>query len=110
MHNGAFTSLEAAVRHHSDPVRSFLEYDRSQLFQVELRPTVMNSLSDLREQLASLSFRVLLVPKLSDAEVADLLAFLKALESPSLSRLDTNKPDTVPSGLPVDGTKAPAKK
>ena len=41
-------------------------------------------------------------PLLCDAEVDELIAFLDALTSPSLGRLEQTIPTAVPSGLPVD--------
>ena len=39
--------------------------------------------------------------ELSDAQIADLLAFLQALTSPSAVDLRADIPAAVPSGLPV---------
>ena len=39
--------------------------------------------------------------ELSDAQIADLLAFLHALTSPSAIDLSSDIPASVPSGLPV---------
>ena len=39
---------------------------------------------------------------LTDAQVADLMAFLEALTDPRVDELPQRIPDEVPSGLPVD--------
>jgi cytochrome c peroxidase len=39
---------------------------------------------------------------LSDAEVADLVAFLNALTDPAVIQRLSDVPSSVPSGLPVD--------
>lgn len=103
MHNGAYSTLEAAVRHHLDPVGAFAHYDPRHLQREELRFQVHNAPHDLRRMLPTLSKRIAEPPVLTDAEVADLVHFLHALTSPSLGTLQKNIPATVPSGLPIDG-------
>ncbi len=100
MHDGAYTTLEGAVRHHLDPARALLAYDRSQLAPA-LRPTVLDDPATLRAVLATLD--PLAGPiELADGEIDDLLAFLIGLTSPSVDSLDAVIPEAVPSGLPVD--------
>jgi cytochrome c peroxidase len=43
------------------------------------------------------------VNQLSDSQIADLLAFLGALTSPTATDLSHIVPEAVPSGLPVGG-------
>ncbi len=102
MHNGTFTTLEAAVKHHFDPIRSFQNYDTRQLSMRELRPYVQNTERDLQKMLSTFSSQVQSRQQLSEAELKDLLQFLNALTSPSLKDLEINVPAQVPSGLPVD--------
>ncbi len=47
----------------------------------------------------------LLTPKrpITDAEVDELVAFLEALTDPSARDMSEVVPDSVPSGLPIDG-------
>jgi len=102
MHNGAFNSLEDAVRHHLNPVRSLLHYaPDTQLDQVELRDTVITDRKVLRELVQGLDIdRVVL----TNREFQDLMAFLESLTVPNLeSRLLQTIPDSVPSGLLEDG-------
>ena len=100
MHNGAYHSLEDAVRHHLNPVASLARYDSSQL-EEPLQPTVKHWKVQ-RQMLRNLDDRVRKPRKMSDAEIDDLLAFLGALTSPSSTQLYTITPTSVPSGLPVD--------
>jgi cytochrome c peroxidase len=101
MHNGAYSTLEGAVRHHLNPERALLNYDSSQL-DSRLRDTVMNDPITQDLLLMTLAPEVSKPIRLSDAQVGDLLAFLNALTSPSLIDLPMTIPAAVPSGLPVD--------
>lgn len=99
MHAGAFTTLEAAVRHHLDPAASLRGYDASQLpspfAETYTGESVDAILAGLDEQVAT--------PKaLSDQQIGLLLDFLESLTDPrvfDLGRVDV--PERVPSGLPV---------
>ncbi|MCA9067774.1 MAG: c-type cytochrome, partial [Planctomycetaceae bacterium] len=102
MHNGLYTTLEGAIQHHLDPIRSFQNYDTRQLTMPELKDHVHNSDEDLQKQLATFS-EILKTPRhLSKQEMNDLIQFLHALTSPSLHDLERNVPAQVPSGLLVD--------
>jgi cytochrome c peroxidase len=103
MHNGAFTTLEATVRHHLDPQASLQNYDPTQL-SVLLKDTCQ----DQPETIAAIlkwytpdnaSEGV----QLTDEEMRLLLAFLESLTSPSALDLSHTIPASVPSGLPVGG-------
>lgn len=102
-HNGAYATLEGIVRHHLDPVTAFEAWkpDMVRLPADERFAKVdFISLDDRRER-ARLRARVDITPvSLSDREIADLLAFLDALTGEGRGRL--GRPDSVPSGLPVD--------
>ncbi|MCA9969934.1 MAG: hypothetical protein KC425_06955, partial [Anaerolineales bacterium] len=101
MHNGAYLTLEAAVRHHLDPAQAVATYDLRQLSPLLLEedsgdPAVHTA------ALAAPSFAMPAVD-LTAAEVAALLAFLDALTSPSAADLAHTIPTAVPSGLTVGG-------
>ncbi len=126
-HAGAYATLEAVVRHHLDPIAALEAYDIDQAVLLpaatviersgtgsELRFGPVNparradhALRDgwvqqtaaLRQQIADAS--ELPARDLSDAQVADLIAFLHALTDPTSRELDHLVPATVPSGLPV---------
>jgi cytochrome c peroxidase len=101
MHNGAYVTLEAAVRHYSNPRVALATYDASQLSPV-LQPTVHSSPADLSAVLATIDTRVDTTLDLSAAEVAQLVAFLESLTDPAAVDQTALVPASVPSGLPVD--------
>jgi cytochrome c peroxidase len=103
MHDGAFTTLEAAVRHHLDPLVGLQSYDISQLSTL-----MADTCQDQPETLAAITKwysagNASEGVQLSRDEMAALLAFLDALTSPSALDLSHTIPDSVPSGLPVGG-------
>jgi cytochrome c peroxidase len=100
MHDGAFTTLAAAVRHHLDPAGGIARYDVSQL------PALFAATLDLDPTRISARVAALdpdLPPRaaLADADVQDLLDFLDALTDPATTSLRHLVPASVPSGLPV---------
>jgi cytochrome c peroxidase len=99
-HNGAFTTLEAAVRHYINVNRSLLEYDPLQL-PAALRPTVHDGAGVWSQVIATIDPNVVDTLTLTNAEVNDLVVFLGALSDPSVASLTNQIPATVPSGLPV---------
>jgi cytochrome c peroxidase len=99
-HSGAYAELEDVVRHHLDPVGALRRYDISKARLPEFPGVDDRWVLDRPEEIARIAAANELVPvALTDAEVADILAFLAALEDPA-ERLGL--PETVPSGLPVD--------
>jgi cytochrome c peroxidase len=100
MHDGAYTSLESAVRHVLDPVTALRHYDVSQLAP-EMRPMFRGSEETLAAILGNLDPLVAEPTALSDDEVNQLLTFLEALTDPAAIDLGSDVPDSVPSGLPV---------
>jgi cytochrome c peroxidase len=102
MHDGAFTTLEATIRHHLNPVDGLLNYDPAQL-TVLIQDKCQNQPETLAAILASLSPNASAQATLSDAALSDLLAFMDALTAPSALNMEDTIPDSVPSGLPVGG-------
>jgi len=101
MHNGVYLTLEEAVRHHLNPAEAVANCDvglLSPLLQEE-------DSGDTAVHAAALSAPsiFMLNKDLTDAQVAALLAFLESLTSPSAGDLSHAVPNSVPSGLPVDG-------
>jgi cytochrome c peroxidase len=100
MHDGAFTTLAAAIRHHLDPRASLLAYDPA---AQGLPADLAGPIGPTEPLLAALDPR-LATPALTAAELDDLVAFVRdALLDPrarpeSLARL---VPDEVPSGRPT---------
>ena len=100
MHNGAYTDLEAAVRHHLNPRTALKDFNPEMLtpFLQETCQVDSETISSILETLDPL-FNVSL--NLTDAEISDFLTFLHALTSPTAIDLRNAIPETVPSGLPV---------
>ncbi len=94
-HAGAYTSLEAVVRHYINPLRAVQNYDPAQL-DPRLQGQV-HVAESLAAGLAQSLDPVLRQPNpLTDADVADLVAFLNALTD---STPPPAAPASVPSGL-----------
>ena len=100
MHDGAYTTLEAAVHHHLNPETALRNYDVSQLLPA-LRGTVLQDQQTLEIMTEDLELLVAEPVTLSEQEFSQLLAFLYALTSPSVEDLLYVIPASVPSGLPV---------
>ncbi len=127
-HSGSYDSLEAVVRHHLDPVGSLEAYrfDENDLppLQGAIETTASGSSlqhgwmserrfnaflmqdgwvqgsSALRNEIAAAN--ELEQIRLSDGEVADLIAFLESLTDPTARDLSSLVPEYVPSGLGVE--------
>lgn len=100
MHDGAYTTLEGAVRHALDPAAALRSYDAMQLAP-DLRATVQDDAATIAAILANLDPAVAEPRRLSDAQVADIIAFLESLTDPAAGDLSRDVPSSVPSGLPV---------
>ncbi len=100
MHNGAYDSLEAVVRHHLDVKAGLLNYDMSHLVP-ELQITYRGDAAMQEAILETLDPLMIASTSLTDTEVGQLVAFLHALTAPSATNLAHTLPDSVPSGLPV---------
>ncbi|HEU5262166.1 MAG TPA: cytochrome c peroxidase [Gemmatimonadales bacterium] len=100
MHNGAFATLEAVLRHYNDVPLALRTYDVSQLAPA-LRATYHGDDATINAVLETLDFRLRTPLGLTDAEIGELEAFLKALTDPAARDLSTLVPARVPSGLPV---------
>lgn len=102
-HAGAYRSLEAAVRHHLDPVASLYAYDRSEAILPVLDGANDWRVMDDRDEVAAIAEANDLEPTaLTDTDVADILAFLEALTDPTSLEGRLGIPESVPSGLPID--------
>jgi cytochrome c peroxidase len=100
MHNGAYPTLDAVVRHYRDVPKALREYDVSQLSPA-LRASYHGDEKTIAAILATLDFSLRQPIQLTDANVADLVAFLESLTDPSARNLGHLVPSSVPSGLPV---------
>lgn len=101
MHNGAYTTLEGALRHHLDPVTALQNYDPSQLTP-EYQNLVFTDPEVIAAQITCPSAPTEVV-QLTDEHISDLMAFMEALTSPTATDLEHTIPEAVPSGLAVGG-------
>lgn len=101
MHNGAYTTLRAAVKHYVNVTTSLQTYDASQL-PASLQGTVQTAPTVHAQILATVSQIVAPPLTITDAEVDDIVAFLGALTDPAAIDLSDEVPASVPSGLPID--------
>lgn len=100
MHDGAFPTLDAVVRHYNDVPLALQTYDASPL-DPALRATYHGDAATTDSVINTLDFRLRTPLHLRDAELADLVAFLESLTDPSARDLSGLVPAAVPSGLPV---------
>ena len=101
MHNGAFKTLEQVVQHYTNPDSSLRNYNPSQLdpalrSQHHNDPATVNSIAQGIDSRIG-SFQPI---RLTAAERANLVAFLKSLTDPAAMNLPA-VPVSVPSGLPI---------
>ncbi len=104
-HAGAYSSLEAVVRHHSDPVGSLEKYDKSQVVLADVEDWNRRdwAIQDNPQETAAIASANQLQPTpLSDGEIARLVSFLKSLTDHKSLPGRLGVPSSVPSGLPVD--------
>lgn len=104
-HNGAYKTLEGIIRHHLDPVNARLAWQRSDAELPDiawLNDTDRILLHDKREMKRYAAKLDVEAKMLDDDQVAQLIAFLKALSGKSVDDPPLGVPQSVPSGLPVD--------
>ena len=104
MHNGAYTTLEDAIRHHLDPAAAYAQYDLTQI-EPDMQAFGLNPAEPVFETANPVVLGSGPGQKhieLTESEIADVVEFLKTLTDPRM--LDTSHlaPTSVPSGLPVD--------
>ncbi|WP_424971337.1 cytochrome-c peroxidase [Dinoroseobacter sp. S76] len=104
-HNGAYATLEGILRHHLDPgtARATWETAEARLPEVPWLAAIDFVIRSDRAEIARQAAVLDITPvALSDAEIADLVAFLHALTGATAEARPLGRPETVPSGLPVD--------
>ena len=104
-HNGAYTSLEAMIRHHIDPIQSRFNWTTD----IPLLPAapwlaksdfvIQQDKIEMQRQQRRVDIKL---PKLSQQDIDDLIAFLHALTGEAAAARSSLIPATVPSGLPVN--------
>jgi len=100
MHNGAYPSLEAVVRHYNNVDSAVKSYDVNQL-PVALRSSYHGDATTISALLTSLDPRLQQPIRLTVDEQRQIVAFLKSLTDPSARDLAGIAPAAVPSGLAV---------
>jgi cytochrome c peroxidase len=91
-HAGAYTTLEAVVRHHLDPQTAFDNYDINQLDASivssgqtdDMQTNTQNALDTLAANRAA-GLSLLPQVSLTDAQISDLVEFLKTLTDPCVT-------------------------
>ncbi len=102
-HDGAYATLEGVIRHHLDPVGALYSYDRTQAILADLPGAEdWRILDDPAEMEAIAASNELSPMDLTDAQIADLIAFMGALTDEAGANGRLGVPESVPSGLPVD--------
>ncbi|MGJ8623330.1 MAG: cytochrome-c peroxidase [Yoonia sp.] len=104
-HNGAYPTLESMIRHHSDPQGSRAGWTPA-MARLPAAPWLAAgdfAIQQDRAEMARQSTKSDLRPvTVSDAEIADLVAFLHALTGEGAETRPLGRPASVPSGLSVD--------
>ena len=98
-HAGAYAELRSFVEAHLDPVTALQNYDLSEALLPELAVDDARGLADSPAIAQAVSIQP---RKITEAEVAALIAFLDSLTDPSALAGRLGIPASVPSGLPID--------
>ena len=100
MHDGAFATLDAVLRHYNDVEKTLRNYDVSQL-DPQLRAQYHGDAATIDAILAATSPILRQPLGLTDTELHQLVVFLQSLTDPAARDLSALMPASVPSGLPV---------
>lgn len=100
-HAGAYTSLDAMVRHELNPEIGLQNYDSSQLLAF-FQSTLFLDQAFIDSCIAGIDSLSVGHESLSEEEIGDLVEFMNSLTDPAAKDLSSLTPATVPSGLPVD--------
>lgn len=104
-HNGAYPTLTGMIRHHANPhtARNAWTPEQANLPDVPWLAAgdfaIRQDIREMTRQTASIDMRPI---TLSEADIEDLVAFLHALTGETALTRPLGRPETVPSGLPVD--------
>jgi cytochrome c peroxidase len=100
MHNGAYRTLEAVVRHYNNVDSALTAFDVAEL-DAPLRATHHGDAATINAIRTTLDFRLRQPLRLTANEQRQIVAFLKSLTDPEARNLESIVPARVPSGLPV---------
>jgi len=104
-HNGAFPTLYSVIDYHTDPRKHLKLWSRDQAqlppvpWLADIDFVVTADIREMTRQRATLDLRPI---PLSSAEIQQLVVFLQNLTGVSSGSPPLGKPNSVPSGLPVD--------
>ncbi|MEJ6402120.1 cytochrome-c peroxidase [Yoonia sp. 2307UL14-13] len=104
-HNGAYPTLEAMIRHHAHPILTRAGWNLSDAglpdvpWLAAIDAAIHADAAEMKRQNAAIRMRPI---NLSDDDITDLVAFLNALTGESALDRPLGRPESVPSGLPVD--------
>ena len=104
-HDGAYPTLERMIKHHLDPLAERSAWQRS---DAALPPAPHIAVidfviqSDTREMARQSSVPDIDIPARTQTKVDQIIAFLDTLTDPSPYDRPLGRPETVPSGFPVD--------
>ena len=104
-HNGAYPTLAEIIRHHTDPARARAAWIPAQAnlpdvpWLAAADFAIRQDQLEMTRQTAAIDMRPV---ALNEAEIADLVAFLNALTGETALIRPMGRPESVPSGLPVD--------
>ncbi|MXU64184.1 cytochrome-c peroxidase [Oceanomicrobium pacificus] len=104
-HNGAYATLEGIVRHHLDPktmLAAWMPADARLPRADWLADTDFVVMDDARERDRHAAALDIVPRPMDDTDVAALVAFLESLTGTYSITGRLGRPDSVPSGLPVD--------
>ncbi|MEO0637051.1 MAG: cytochrome c peroxidase [Pseudomonadota bacterium] len=104
-HNGAYATLEGIIRHHARPVEMLAAWTSDEVRLPEVNGLIRSDYAvlDNEREMARLQAAITIEPMdLSDEDIDALVAFLETLTDEDGVNGRLGKPDTVPSGLPVD--------
>ena len=104
-HNGAYPTLADMIRHHSDPRTSRARWtpDMAKLPSAPWLAAVDFAIQQDKAEMARQAAKLDIHPaSLSQNDITDLVAFLHALTGETADARPLGRPDSVPSGLPVD--------
>jgi cytochrome c peroxidase len=100
MHNGAYRTLEAVLRHYNNADSALTAFDVSEL-DPALRGTHHGDATTINAIRSNLDGRLRHPLRLTAEEQRQIVAFLKSLTDPAARSLEGIVPASVPSGLPV---------
>ena len=100
MHNGAYRTLDAVVRHYNNVDSALVAFDVAEL-DPALRGTLHGDPATVSAIKSTLDGRLRLPMRLTVAQQRQIVAFLQSLTDPAARNLESIVPARVPSGLPV---------